>query len=596
MRFWTLGLAVALATHVVASSVACLLVAWWHRMWHSRLAPLAPGVRARCLLTLALFPSAAGLVAAGLAALAWLVFEPRSTAESPGPVLLALALLGVAVVILRSRLGRTGCGPHPAGRRPLPPQRPRDGRSAASGLACRPSLPGGGPRGRVAAAIAAVGAGARSTEPGGAGRSPGARARASRRAGQPEAPAAGRVPRCSRPDERGPPPALGVPRGRGGGRRRPCLRTGLSHRARARDPQGRPARPRGGPARSRGRELPPRGQPRLACARPGRGIAASVPRDGTRHGASSRALWWSGSPWPSLSRRRSPARTPCSPRCTAHSSASCTCSPRRGAEAAERTAVLRSSAAHEHRLLDHGFGRGLRPQAGPGPARPRRHLASRRSADPRGARLAGARRAGLPAVRALHDGRLRQDRALHPARRGGQPEARHRVPLPHPPPRPVVLLLRGRADLPAARRHDQGHGRGRARWNLAFLVALLRGASRLAPGSGPVRGRRAAVRVPAGARRRLAALVLEPAPRDAAVRRGAHRVRAARHGRGPRAPRARALGRASCCRATWSGRRRSSSRAPRACCCACGPPRAAGSASRHAARDSAAQARSPPRR
>ena len=44
MRFWTLGLAAALATHVVASSVACLLVAWWHRTWHSRLAPLAPGI------------------------------------------------------------------------------------------------------------------------------------------------------------------------------------------------------------------------------------------------------------------------------------------------------------------------------------------------------------------------------------------------------------------------------------------------------------------------------------------------------------------------------------------------------------------------
>jgi len=102
VRFWTLGLAAALATHVVASSVACLLVAWWHRTWHSRLAPLAPGARARCLLTLALLPSAAGLVAAGLAALAWLVFEPRSTAESPGPVLPALALLGVAVVILRT--------------------------------------------------------------------------------------------------------------------------------------------------------------------------------------------------------------------------------------------------------------------------------------------------------------------------------------------------------------------------------------------------------------------------------------------------------------------------------------------------------------
>lgn len=102
MRFWLLGLAVVLAAQLAVSAVASLLVAAGHPTWRSRLAPLAPGTRATRLLALALLPSAAGFVAAGLAALAWLIFEPRSTAETPGPVLLALALLGLAVVGLRA--------------------------------------------------------------------------------------------------------------------------------------------------------------------------------------------------------------------------------------------------------------------------------------------------------------------------------------------------------------------------------------------------------------------------------------------------------------------------------------------------------------
>jgi hypothetical protein len=102
VRFWALGLAVVLAAQFAAAAVASLLVASTHRKAHLRLAPVAPATRARVLLALALFPSAAGLVAAGLAALAWLIFEPRSTAETPGPVLLALAFLGFAVVVSRA--------------------------------------------------------------------------------------------------------------------------------------------------------------------------------------------------------------------------------------------------------------------------------------------------------------------------------------------------------------------------------------------------------------------------------------------------------------------------------------------------------------
>jgi hypothetical protein len=293
VRFWTLGLAVALATHVVASSVACLLVAWWHRMGIRGSPARARGPR-EVLADTRPLPFAAGLVAAGLrgarvaclrTALDRRVARPRAPGSRPA---------GRRCRHPAQRLGGAGLGPHPAGRRPLPPQRPRDGRSAASGLACRPSLPGGGPRGRVAAAIAAVGAGDRSTEPGGAGRSPGARARASRRAGQPEAPPAGRVPRCSRPDQRGLPPALGVPRGRGGGRRRPCLRTGLSHRARARDPHGCPACPRGpGLEVAVASSITTAASPRVST--PWSGIARSFHERHSPRGLV-RALWWPGHP------------------------------------------------------------------------------------------------------------------------------------------------------------------------------------------------------------------------------------------------------------------------------------------------------------
>jgi hypothetical protein len=102
VRFWLLGLAVVLAAYFVAAAAASLLAAWAHRSDNARLAPLAPGARAARLLALALFPSAAGGVTAGLAALAWWIYEPRSIAETPGPVLLALAFLGLAVVASRA--------------------------------------------------------------------------------------------------------------------------------------------------------------------------------------------------------------------------------------------------------------------------------------------------------------------------------------------------------------------------------------------------------------------------------------------------------------------------------------------------------------
>ena len=102
MRFWLLGLAVVLAAQLAAAAAASLVVAWAHRTSRSRLARLAAAARAEWLLALALFPAAAGLATAVAVALAWLVHEPRSTGESPGPVLLALALLGLMVLASRA--------------------------------------------------------------------------------------------------------------------------------------------------------------------------------------------------------------------------------------------------------------------------------------------------------------------------------------------------------------------------------------------------------------------------------------------------------------------------------------------------------------
>jgi len=102
VRFWLLGLAVVLAAQFAAAAVASLVVACAHRTARFRLAALAPGARAAPLLALALFPAAAGLMTAGAVALAWLVHEPRSTGETPGPVLVTLALLGLAGLALRA--------------------------------------------------------------------------------------------------------------------------------------------------------------------------------------------------------------------------------------------------------------------------------------------------------------------------------------------------------------------------------------------------------------------------------------------------------------------------------------------------------------
>jgi Zn-dependent protease with chaperone function len=102
VRFWLIGLAAVLAAHVVVQAAASLVAACAYRVTRSRIGGLAPARRAGTLLTLALLPAAAGLVCAGLAAVAWLIHEPRQTAEVPGPILLALAAGALALGAVRA--------------------------------------------------------------------------------------------------------------------------------------------------------------------------------------------------------------------------------------------------------------------------------------------------------------------------------------------------------------------------------------------------------------------------------------------------------------------------------------------------------------
>jgi Zn-dependent protease with chaperone function len=102
VSFAALGLALLLAVHFLVSSVLSLLVG----LALSWVAPRAggfPARRAATLLFLGLLPSLGGLVAAlGLALPAWIVHEPRGSGEAAGPVLVALAAAGAALVLARA--------------------------------------------------------------------------------------------------------------------------------------------------------------------------------------------------------------------------------------------------------------------------------------------------------------------------------------------------------------------------------------------------------------------------------------------------------------------------------------------------------------
>jgi Zn-dependent protease with chaperone function len=100
-----LGLAVFLSSFALTSALASLavLVAW--RGLGSRVARATPARRAATALLLRLFPSAAALAVSLLLVVpAWLTLEPEATGETPGFVLLLLALGGAAMLV--TGLGR----------------------------------------------------------------------------------------------------------------------------------------------------------------------------------------------------------------------------------------------------------------------------------------------------------------------------------------------------------------------------------------------------------------------------------------------------------------------------------------------------------
>ena len=92
-------MAVALAAYAVLSSVGSLLaMAVWHAGLRRR-ADGSPAVRARRLVTLRAFPAvAAASVIATLVVPAFVIFEPVRATEAVGPALIALALLGLALL------------------------------------------------------------------------------------------------------------------------------------------------------------------------------------------------------------------------------------------------------------------------------------------------------------------------------------------------------------------------------------------------------------------------------------------------------------------------------------------------------------------
>jgi Zn-dependent protease with chaperone function len=104
VSFALVGLIVLAAVHFLAASILSAAVAGTLPAVGARLARLHPGPRARWTLALALLPAAGGVVAAvGVALPAWLLCEPRAGAEQPGPVVVALAVAGVALTA--GRLG-----------------------------------------------------------------------------------------------------------------------------------------------------------------------------------------------------------------------------------------------------------------------------------------------------------------------------------------------------------------------------------------------------------------------------------------------------------------------------------------------------------
>jgi beta-lactamase regulating signal transducer with metallopeptidase domain len=101
MTFALLGIAVALVAFMAAAVVAsgALAVLWPAALSAAGRAPVV--VRARLLYALRLLPAALGAIAAlALASAAWLRFEPRRTAETPGLWLVIASSAGLALILL----------------------------------------------------------------------------------------------------------------------------------------------------------------------------------------------------------------------------------------------------------------------------------------------------------------------------------------------------------------------------------------------------------------------------------------------------------------------------------------------------------------
>jgi Zn-dependent protease with chaperone function len=96
MRYQQLMVLSALASFAAASTVAGVCIALtWRRL---ALATRTPVVRARALFALRIAPFVFGTLTSVLSVLAFQQYEPRSTAEAPGSILIALAVVGTGVL------------------------------------------------------------------------------------------------------------------------------------------------------------------------------------------------------------------------------------------------------------------------------------------------------------------------------------------------------------------------------------------------------------------------------------------------------------------------------------------------------------------
>jgi Zn-dependent protease with chaperone function len=99
MMFLALGACLALAAFLTVSLAVSLLALLVWRVVERNLEGVAPAARAGSLFLLRMWPAAAAaLVVFGLFLPAFYAFEPRQTAESVGPSLLALAALAVLLI------------------------------------------------------------------------------------------------------------------------------------------------------------------------------------------------------------------------------------------------------------------------------------------------------------------------------------------------------------------------------------------------------------------------------------------------------------------------------------------------------------------